>query len=108
MSAMDGGGEVRVVKKVMTQAISLLFDFLKNRERVEIWLYENTSMKIEGNIIGFDQFMNVVLDDAEEVYVKTNTRRKLTKLMLKGDCITLVRKAKSIAKTEGGKSGGGK
>jgi hypothetical protein len=50
MSAMAAGDAPRV-KKVMTQAINLLFELLKNRERVEIWLYENTSMKIEGILI---------------------------------------------------------
>jgi small nuclear ribonucleoprotein E len=39
------------VRKVMTQAINLIFEFLKNRERIQVWLYENTSMKIEGIII---------------------------------------------------------
>jgi len=39
------------VKKVMTQAISVIFEFLKTRERVEVWLYENTAMKIEGVIM---------------------------------------------------------
>jgi len=39
--------------------------------------------------------MNVVIDDAEEVYVKTNTRKKLSKLLLKGDCITLIKRAGS-------------
>ena len=39
------------VKRVMTQAINVLFDLLKHRERAQIWLYENTSMKIEGIII---------------------------------------------------------
>jgi len=50
MSAMAAGDAPRV-KKVMTQAINLLFELLKNRERVEIWLYENTAMKIEGILI---------------------------------------------------------
>jgi small nuclear ribonucleoprotein E len=46
-----GGGGAPRVKKVMTQAINLMFEFLKNREKVQIWLYENTTMKIEGIII---------------------------------------------------------
>jgi len=37
--------------------------------------------------------MNVVIDDAEEVYAKTKTRKKLSKLLLKGDCITLIKRA---------------
>ncbi|CAN0472756.1 unnamed protein product, partial [Ascophyllum nodosum] len=37
------------------------------RTRVQIWLYENTKMRIEGQILGFDEYMNLVLDEAEEV-----------------------------------------
>ncbi len=47
---------------------------------MEIWLYEKPDMRIEGIIVvhspsylynalqGFDEYMNTVLDDAEEVY----------------------------------------
>ena len=34
-------------------------------------------MKMEGHIVGFDEFMNIVLDDAEEVHLKTNTRKQI-------------------------------
>ena len=85
-----GGGGAPRVKKVMTQAINLMFEFLKNKERISIWLYENTAVKIEGVIVGFDEYMNVVIDDAEEVNMKANERTKLGRILLKGDCITLV------------------
>lgn len=65
-----------------------------------IWLYDNVEMRIEGRIIvrastrsqalaargpdhnlsfqGFDEFMNVVMDEATEVYVKdAKPRREL-------------------------------
>ena len=45
----------RSVKKVMTQPINLIFRFLQSRTRIQVWLYENTSMRIEGRIIGFDE-----------------------------------------------------
>jgi len=81
------------VKRVMTQAINLIYDFLKNRERVSVWLYENTSMKIEGVLIGFDEYMNLVLDAAEEVHVKSKHRQALGRILLKGDTITLIQRA---------------
>jgi len=34
---------------------------------------------MEGHIVGFDEYMNIVLDDAEEVYVKTKTRKSIGK-----------------------------
>ena len=87
-----GGGGAPRVKKVMTQAINLMFEFLKNKERISIWLYENTAVKIEGVIVGFDEYMNVLIDDAEEVNLKANERMKLGRILLKGDCITLVQR----------------
>lgn len=42
---------------------------------------------------GFDEFMNVVLDDAEEVDMKTGARKRLGRTLLKGDNITLIMKA---------------
>eukprot|EP00128_Syssomonas_multiformis_P002660 Colp12_sorted_trinity150504_noHs@17938 len=81
------------VKRVMTQAINLIFEFLKNKERVQIWLYENVAIKMEGIIIGFDEYMNVVLDEAEEVNVKASSRKQIGRILLKGDCITLIQRA---------------
>jgi len=78
-------------------------------------LYENTTLRIEGRIIvhsitvsssicvltpspprelfpwkGFDEYMNLVLDDAEEVSLKNGTRTPLGRILLKGDNITLM------------------
>ena len=41
--------------------------YLQNRSRVSVWLYENVNTRIEGHIIGFDEYMNLVMDGAEEV-----------------------------------------
>lgn len=59
--------------------------------RVEVWLYENTVLRLQGTIIGFDEYMNVVLDDAAEVNVKKGTTKPIGRIMLKGDNITLLR-----------------
>lgn len=45
---------------------------------------------MEGRIIGFDEYMNLVLDEAEEVSVKRKTRKALGRILLKGDCICLM------------------
>ena len=39
------------MQKVMTQPINLIFRFLQNKARVQIWLYEQVNMRIEGRII---------------------------------------------------------
>jgi small nuclear ribonucleoprotein E len=39
---------------------------------------------------GFDEYMNLVLDEAEEVSMKHKTRTPLGRILLKGDNITMM------------------
>ena len=78
------------VQKVMTQPINLIFRFLQNKSRIQVWLYEQVNTRIEGRIIGFDEYMNLTLDEAEEIDVKRQTRKQLGRILLKGDTITLM------------------
>lgn len=78
------------VQKIMTQPINLIFRFLQSKARIQMWLYDQADLRIEGRIIGFDEYMNLVLDDAEEVSVKRNTKKPLGRILLKGDNITLM------------------
>merc|ERR1719408_900064 len=78
------------VQKVMVQPINLIFRYLQSRARVQVWLYENQNLRIEGHIIGFDEYMNVMLDQAEEVHMKKETRKAVGRILLKGDNITLI------------------
>ncbi|KAG5938889.1 hypothetical protein E4U53_007927 [Claviceps sorghi] len=43
---------------------------------VSVWLYEQLSIRIEGKIRGFDEFMNLVIDDAVEVAQVTKTNEQ--------------------------------
>lgn len=45
---------------------------------------------MEGVIIGFDEYMNMVLDEAVEMDSKRNTRQEIGRILLKGDAITLL------------------
>ncbi|PKA65441.1 hypothetical protein AXF42_Ash005775 [Apostasia shenzhenica] len=65
------------VQRIMTQPINLIFRFLQSKARIQIWLFEQKDLRIEGRIIGFDEYMNLVLDDADELNVKRNTRKSL-------------------------------
>ncbi|XP_014782298.1 small nuclear ribonucleoprotein E [Octopus bimaculoides] len=85
--AYKGGQKVQ---KVMVQPINLIFRYLQNRSRIQVWLYEQVNLRIEGCIVGFDEYMNLCLDDAEEVYMKTKTRKQLGRILLKGENITLL------------------
>lgn len=69
---------------------NLIFRFLQNKTRVQIWLFENADLRIEGRIVGFDEYMNLVLDEAEELSIKKKSRKALGRILLKGDNITLM------------------
>uniref|UniRef100_A0A158PCC7 Sm protein E n=1 Tax=Angiostrongylus cantonensis TaxID=6313 RepID=A0A158PCC7_ANGCA len=43
-----------------------------------------------GYIVGFDEYMNVVLDEAEELNMRTQSRNKLGRILLRGDNITMI------------------
>ncbi|CAI5499174.1 unnamed protein product [Closterium sp. Naga37s-1] len=78
------------VQRIMTQPINLIFRFLQSKSRIQIWLYQQKDTRIEGRIIGFDEYMNLVLEDAEEVSMKKQTRKPLGRILLRGDNITLM------------------
>jgi len=80
------------VTKPMVQPINLIFRYLQNRSRVSIWIYEQVNARVEGHIVGFDEYMNLVLDDAVEINCKKEGRKKLGRIMLKGDNITVIQK----------------
>jgi small nuclear ribonucleoprotein E len=65
----------------------------QSRTRVKIWLYEDTRMAIEGQIVGLDEYMNLVLDGASEVDTKSGKRTDVGRILLKGDAITLLQDA---------------
>jgi len=67
--------------------------YKQSKSRVKIWLYEDTRMTLEGQIIGFDEYMNMTLDDAVELDTKTGKRRDIGRILLKGDNITLIQDA---------------
>lgn len=54
-------------------------------------------MQIEGQIIGFDEYMNMVLDDAVELdSKKNNSRNEVGRILLKGDSITMLQEAQPV------------
>ena len=44
-------GQGQKVQKVMVQPINLIFRYLQNRSHIQVWLYEQVNMRIEGCII---------------------------------------------------------
>ncbi|KAF9777970.1 hypothetical protein IL306_004284 [Fusarium sp. DS 682] len=91
MTGRGGGGG----RRLMLPPIKYIFELLREHATVSIWLYEQLAIRIEGKIRGFDEFMNLVIDEAVEVKLvtKTNekeTRRPLGQIMLKGDNVSLI------------------
>jgi len=86
-----GGGGGR---RVLLPPINFIFKLLQTHAVVQIWLYEQLGTRIEGKIRGFDEFMNLVIDDAVEIKLATKTeeetRRQLGQILLKGDNVTCI------------------
>lgn len=77
-------------KQSMLPPINLIFKYLQQQALVTIWLYEQTQLRIQGKIRGFDEFMNVVVEDAVEISTIDGSKEELGMILLKGDNITLV------------------
>lgn len=77
----------------MVQPINLIFRFLQNRSRIQVWLSDMVKLRIEGVLVGFDEYMNLVLEDACEYNVKSESRKPIGKILLKGENITLIQVA---------------
>lgn len=88
MGGRGGGGG----RRVLLPPINFIFKLLQTHATVQIWLYEQLQIRIEGKIRGFDEFMNLVVDDAVEIKLATKTedetRRELGQILLKGDNVT--------------------
>ena len=86
------------VSKVMTQPIQLCFRFLQNQERLQVWLVDQKYNRIEGVLKGFDEYMNLVLDDAVEINIKNNDptkNRNIGRILLKGENVATIQQIKS-------------
>ncbi|CAH8581132.1 unnamed protein product [Schistosoma guineensis] len=79
--------------KAIQPPIGVVYNFLQKKARVRVWLYEQCNLRIEGVIIGFDEYMNLVLADACERHMKSGAKKPLGRILLKGETITLVQVA---------------
>ncbi|AET40204.1 mRNA splicing protein SME1 Ecym_5455 [Eremothecium cymbalariae DBVPG len=84
-------------QKTMMPPINCIYSHLQQQSTVKFWLYQQSQMRIKGKISGFDEFMNVVIDDALELPIDEKTGAelpdkavKLGRILLKGDNITLI------------------
>eukprot|EP00762_Andalucia_godoyi_P005341 ANDGO_06769.mRNA.1 putative small nuclear ribonucleoprotein E len=85
-----------VSSQAMLQPINLLFKHWQQKTPICLALYDNTSFRIHGTLIGFDEYMNLVLDDACEVQYKKgrplahSAPVPLGRILLKGENISML------------------
>ncbi|KAG5932393.1 hypothetical protein E4U59_007516 [Claviceps monticola] len=82
MTGRGGGGGGGGGRRVLLPPINMIFKLLQSNATVSVWLYEQLSIRIEGKIRGFDEFMNLVIDDAVEVSQITKTNEEETRRSL--------------------------
>ncbi|KAF7455959.1 putative Small nuclear ribonucleoprotein E [Cryptosporidium felis] len=82
----------RKTQKMMIQPINQIFHLFTSKKKVQIWLFDHKDLVLEGVIQGFDEYMNIVLDQASEIYTKKDTRKVLSigKILLRGENISLI------------------
>jgi len=80
----------RKKKKTLTRPIVLAFKYLQRKTKIEIWLNEDLDTRIQGVIVGMDEFMNLTLDGAVELNTKQKTEKKLGRIVMKQDNICLL------------------
>lgn len=74
--------------KVMVPPINELFKTLQGQKRVSVWLREKPG-RLLGKLRGFDEFMNIVLEETSEIDEEGQSRNIGT-IMLKGDTVALI------------------
>merc|ERR1712151_75568 len=84
------------IQKIAATPLATLFEMHKKRNRVRILLSEQNDFHYEGKIAGFDEYMNLVLEEVEEILIKTKTKKVVETTILKGENILMIMQAKNI------------
>ena len=89
---MSYRGNQKANPRYMIDPACLVFRFFQSQTTCVIWLQENKKMRLEGRIASYDEFLNIVLDDAKEFLVNKEPphERKLGRIFLKGDNVALI------------------
>eukprot|EP00796_Vickermania_ingenoplastis_P005870 gene5870-4191_t len=76
--------------KQMLRPANIVYKFIQDGQRVRVWLVHDSQTKIEGVLLGYDQYMNVVLGDAKEIDLKKNQETNIGKMLLRSDNVGLI------------------
>lgn len=59
-------------------------------KRVGVWLVNETSIRLEGILKGYDEFYNLVIEDTIEIASKSEEKSQIGRVLIKGDTVGLV------------------
>ena len=68
--------------------MALPLDTLEKAMNQKLHLLLKDGRHIEGKLLGFDEYMNLVLDEVEEM--KAETKRRLGKIILRGSNVVSI------------------
>jgi len=79
-----------VLKRVLSlsSAMSLPLDVLEKAVNQKLLLLLKDGRHIEGKLLGYDEYMNLVLDEVEES--KDETKRRLGRIILRGSNVVSI------------------
>lgn len=60
-------------KKKSLGPIENIFLLMEKRTKVEIWTEHNPNIRFQGIILGFDEWMNLTIEDTQEINIKKGT-----------------------------------
>jgi small nuclear ribonucleoprotein len=69
-------------------AMSLPLDVLEKAVNQKLLLLLKDGRHIEGKLLGYDEYMNLVLDEVEET--KDETKRRLGRIILRGSNVVSI------------------
>jgi small nuclear ribonucleoprotein E len=79
------------MSSAMRKPINTIYGFVQENRRVIVWLQHDNHLRIEGVLTSYDEFLNLVLDDAVEHNTKTGGGGfHVGRLLLKGDNVGLI------------------
>ncbi len=79
-------GQILVSYIVFSYSTTMLFSFQVTRQPLTLPHSYDDLLSLQG----FDEYMNLVLGEAEEVHIKKKSRKPLGRILLKGDTITMI------------------
>ncbi|AYU80924.1 SmE / small nuclear ribonucleoprotein Sm-E [Leishmania donovani] len=74
----------------MENPTGVVHRFMQDHQRVCVWLVHDPQMRLEGNLLGYDEFMNVVLGDTTETNLRNNKSYRLGKILLRSDNVGVI------------------